>query len=385
MKTNKDDVQETIAYLICRYLAGDITAEEKELLGQWRKASAANEAAFQRLLNPQLLDKEQRRRTLISYERPLEDMKRRLALQVAPAAHAPWRRALLVAASLLVLVGLGAVLWFHNGTDETSPSKVVATTDIQPGRTQAVLTLDDGQRIALTDDVNHNRKIMKKVADQHPTSMSHLSTPRGGEFKVVLEDGTEVWLNADSRLTYPEKFGKSERRVQLEGEAFFKVTKNPEKPFYVVSGSQEVRVYGTEFNVEAYPDDNTIYTTLVSGRVSLKSLHAVTGEVMLSPGHQALYSQATETARIREVDTDVVTSWRKGMFVFENENLSQIMRQLSRWYDFDYKFADAHVADIVFMGSIPRYSTFAEVVEVFSKVGGIKLTRQGKTVIVSAE
>ncbi|MGI6223794.1 MAG: FecR family protein [Prevotella sp.] len=387
-RLTKEEIQSTIPYLICKYLTGTLSEEESLLLEQWRQASKENEAVFQRLLNTEQLDRERLRMSMVDYQRPLDDMKRHLGLfdMEQPENHWHWQKVVAIAASIMLVVAIGAGWWLKVREEQKpqSATTIAQVTDIQPGHTQAVLTLDDGQQIPLTDDSKLNEQILAK-ASKKKSAMNHLSTPRGGEFKVTLEDGTEVWLNADSKLSYPEKFGETERRVELEGEAYFKVTKNPEKPFYVVSGSQEVRVYGTEFNVEAYSDDDLIYTTLVKGSVSLKSLHTVKGEVMLSPGHQALFSPSTETARIRKVDTDVVTSWRKGMFVFENQNMAQIMKQLSRWYDFDYKFADTHVADIVFMGSIPRYSSFNEVVDVFSKVGGIRLTRHGKTVIVSAE
>ncbi|MGI6231710.1 MAG: FecR family protein [Prevotella sp.] len=378
---------EIIAYLICKDIAGTLSDEEKALLDQWRRASDENEKVYQRLHNADLLDKEQRRSALVDFHRPLNDMKRQLGLEhVAPVRHS--RRRWLVAASVALLI-LGGLMfrWLDQSGPAPSSENVTAQKqqEIRPGKTVATLTYGDGQQVVLTDDDSENQKIMRKTGSGHPAKMNSLTTPRGGEFKVTLEDGTEVWLNAASKLVYPETFGDRERRVELEGEAYFKVAKNEKKPFFVVAGSQEIRVYGTEFDVDAYEEEDEILTTLVKGSVSLKSLHAVQGEVVLSPGHQAVFSQSTESARVRKVDTDVVTSWRKGMFVFENQTMAQIMRQLSRWYDFDYKFADPNVAQIEFMGTIPRYSSFHDVAEVLRKAGGIKLSQNGRTIIVSAE
>ena len=173
--------------------------------------------------------------------------------------------------------------------------------------------------------------------------------------------------------------------MEVSGEAYFKVAKNAEKPFYVVSGGQEVRVYGTEFNVHAYQDEPTIFTTLVEGSISLKPVEGNRSELMLTPGNQAVFSRSDASARVRKVDTEVVTSWRSGVFVFENQNLEQIMRTLSRWYNFEYEFADQRVAQTEFMGSIPRYGNFSEVVDIFQKMGGIQLVQHGSRVVISTK
>ena len=214
-------------------------------------------------------------------------------------------------------------------------------------------------------------------------NINSLATPRGGEFKVTLEDGTEVWLNADTRLRYPENFEGAERRVELEGEAYFKVAKNEDKPFYVVSGGQEVRVYGTEFNINGYAEDTAIRTTLVEGSISLRPIGGNGSELMLTPGSQAVFDKHESRARVQQVDTEVVTSWRSGTFVFEDQTMEQIMQTLSRWYDFLYEFSDPQLASTVFMGSIPRYGSFAEVAQIFEKMGGIRLRQKADKVIIS--
>jgi ferric-dicitrate binding protein FerR (iron transport regulator) len=199
-----------------------------------------------------------------------------------------------------------------------------------------------------------------------------------------LEDSTEVWLNAASRLTYPESFDGQERRVSLEGEAYFKVAKDATKPFIVLSGSQEVRVYGTEFNVCAYSDEKDIRTTLVEGSISLRPINGNHSELMLTPGKQAIFDKSEETARVVSVDTEVITSWRTGVFVFEGQTMEQIIHALSRWYDFEYEFKDAATAQTIFMGSIPKYSSFDDVCDIFHKLGGVKLRQEGHKVIITA-
>lgn len=381
MKSDKD----IIPLLICKRIVGTLTPEEQDTLDAWRKESEHNEAAYQRLMDNERQTVELNRRRLTDYEHPLDAMKQRLGFGTKK------HRALyyLVAATIaFLLIGGAALLWNRHQMANIEQSPVLA--EIQPGHTQATLTRSNGETVDLLAEADMGK--LKLHHDNNPTAkhegatavpINSLTTPRGGEFKVTLEDGTEVWLNADTRLSYPETFEGNERRVELEGEAYFKVAKNEAKPFYVVSGGQEVRVYGTEFNINAYADQPLIYTTLVEGSISLRPVEAGKRELMMTPGNQAVFSQENASAKVHQVDTDVVTSWRSGTFVFEDQTLEQIMRTLSRWYDFDYEFRDAKTAQMEFMGSIPKYGTFAEVCDIFHKLGGIQLRQSGRKVIIS--
>lgn len=379
---------EQIPYLICRKLIGTITAEEEVLLEKWRQLNDSNSAAYGRLMQKERVDMELRRLDIADYRRPLADMQRRIAVennQAASHRSAAMYKLVAAAAAVLLFVFIGT-RWWHNA--EGGSAGVTATvekTEITPGHTQAVLTLDNGETVNLGVDSLRNSKMIAEAQKGEEFTYSTMQTPRGGEFKVMLEDGTEVWLNADTRLRYPEKFSDSERRVEVDGEAYFKVAPDSERPFYVVSGTQEIKVYGTEFNVTSYGDEPAVYTTLVKGSISLKIIGGNGSELMLTPGHQAVVDKGQSTARVKTVDTEVVTSWRSGTFVFEDQTLEQIMRTLSRWYDFDYEFADKSVASIVFMGSIPRYGSFAEVADIFKKMGGISLRQKGGKVVITAK
>ena len=379
--------QEDISYLICKQILGTITDEEQQVLDEWRQQNKYNEAVYQRLHDNQQLLVEHHREQLTDYRRPLSEMKSRLGV-----GRHRWRP-FMVAASIALLV-IGACTWyFARPSSSPTSENQYELTAFTPGTTKAVLKLSNGQTVELTSDEQTNRRLLENAkADNDGLSHAEpveqvLTTPRGAEFKVVLEDGTEVWLNAASHLTYPEVFEGDERHVELEGEAYFKVAKNADKPFIVSSGGQQVRVYGTEFNVHAYSDEPDIYTTLVNGSIALRlsgdSLK--TRELMLSPGHQTIFNQQSSTFHVKEVDTEVVTSWRGGVFVFENQTLEQIMHTLSRWYDFDYEFMDRQTAETVFMGSIPKYGTFSEVSDIFDKLGGIHLSQKDRKIIISAK
>ena len=209
--------------------------------------------------------------------------------------------------------------------------------------------------------------------------------PRGGEFKIELEDGTQVWLNAQSRLVYPEAFSQEERRVQLEGEAYFKVAKDDTKPFYVETYNQQIRVLGTEFNVNSYLEDNTVKTTLVTGRIAMQQMGDDSREMILTPGHQAIFDKGEQSMQVKSVDTEVVTSWKDGMFVFEEQNLASIMQTLSRWYDFTYEFRDHKAASTIFMGRIPRYADFQDVIRIIEASGGLTLRLDHKKLTIASK
>jgi ferric-dicitrate binding protein FerR (iron transport regulator) len=212
--------------------------------------------------------------------------------------------------------------------------------------------------------------------------MNILATPRGGEFKVTLEDGTVVWLNAASQLCYPDSFSGNERRVRLIGEAYFHVAKNEKKPFFVETANQIVRVYGTEFDINSYNENKVVYTTLVTGKVSLYPANGSQTELVLTPGHQAQFSKSDASTSVRSVDTDVMTSWIHGMFVFEDQTLEQIMQALGRWYNFTFEFRSKTAASTIFMGSMSRYSDFDDVLKILEQSGDLKFVVNGRHVVI---
>lgn len=380
--------EEELASLIYRRILGTITPEEAEVLDEWRKACTANETTYRKLMDETFLEREYRRIKAVDASRPLADMQSRIGAQRGRKRMLSWYR---IGAAAAVA---GLILWgvSYFISQPAIPLTEQQTTEmyashIRPGETKAVLTLDDGTTVSLGADKRKNEQVIgqkqtKRKSEQQ--KLNQLTTPRGGEFRITLADGTEVWLNAESQLSYPDTFRTDERRVILKGEAYFQVAKNEQKPFYVESDGQLIRVYGTEFNIRSYLEDEEIYTTLVEGSVALQAHNGANAELFLTPGHQAVFDKQTASVYIRPVDTGVVTSWRKGMFVFEEQNLGQIMAELSRWYDFDYEFMDNVLSETIFMGSVPRYGDFNEVLEILEKSGGLKFRMQERTVIVSA-
>ena len=382
-----NDEQHLISVLICKQIVGKASEDERKMIELWRKESEWNEAAYQRLLDPERMQMELSRSALTDYHRPLEEMKHRLGIDKKQKVHNKTfvYSFVAMAAVIVLIVGVTSIYYHSTESRVVTSQPVIAKAEITHGTTCATLTIGNGQKIVLGANAAQNSKKIAQAVKGSKNEMNNLQTPRGGEFKVTLEDGTEVWLNAETTLRYPESFEGDARRVEVSGEAYFKVAHDNAKPFYVVSGGQEVRVYGTEFNVHAYPGEADIYTTLVTGSIALKPVNGNSSELMLTPGHQAVFSNADASAKVRSVDTEIVTSWRSGTFVFEDQTLDMIMKTLSRWYNFDYEFTDKSLSNTEFIGSIPKYGKFSDVVEIFNRMGGIHLHQNGRKVIISTK
>lgn len=391
-----------ISQLIGKYIVGRISNDELHELMEWVDTTANNKDTFQRITNLRNLENELIRRRMVDHHRPLREMKQRISQssKASSLSSSSYRFVKLAVAACAVIFVVAAIwlkmgtgLLFNGGQDvnseETAGMGVISSIDdITHGETKAQLTLDDGTVIELGADMKKNEEKIHE-ASENQSILSELkqkklslSIPRGGEFKVTLEDGTEVWLNAESQLIYPEHFAEDERRVQIKGEAYFKVAKNVEKPFFVESAGQQIRVTGTEFNVNCYAEDQHVFTTLVSGSVALRPINGEGGEVILTPGHQAVFDKQQHKAQLRSVDTSVVTSWVKGSFVFEDQTLAQIMRDLSRWYNFQYQFMSPQAANTVFMGTVPRYGDFHDVLTILEKSGSLRFKLENNKLLI---
>lgn len=389
MKTSVENKR--IVELIYKHIIGTIFPEEELELEAWRKASPQHETLYQRLTDIRFLEHEYRRLNLIDTNRPLTDMQARIQQGKHPKRRLGQLIALIATTSIAAMLCIGYFIntSFHPEEEPPTLARQLEMADITAGKTQATLTLDNGTEIKLDADSANNmrliaqQQISTKATDDYRTRINKLTTPRGGEFKIVLEDSTEVWLNAESQLIYPDNFNTGDRRVTLTGEAYFKVAKDSLRPFYVKSGDMTVRVYGTEFNIHAYTEDKQIYTTLVSGSIALQPLDGSKAELVLTPGHQAIFHKKDFSTSIRSVDTQAATSWHTGRFSFEEQTLAQIMRTLARWYKFDYTFEDERLADIVFKGSAPRYANLSEVLSIMEKSGGIKFGVKEEKIIIS--
>jgi len=306
----------------------------------------------------------------------------------------------MAAAALLLAVCCLWIVLDHNQAKEP----VVAATgahDIMPGKQGAVLTLADGKQVVIDSAGNGNiaqqgsvvvtqhdgqlvyrkEEESKKVDEgSAPIAFNMLSTPKGRQFQLTLPDGSQVWLDAASSIRYPVSFTGDERRVEITGQAYFEVEKNPAKPFRVAiftsPGNQtaEVEVLGTHFNINAYSDEQVINTTLLEGKVKVVNRQSSIGNegpVILHPGQQAsIIGESYKSSKIlvQTVDAEASIAWKNGFFNFQDASLQQVMRQLARWYDVDVKY-ESTVPNIEFGGKMGRDLTLSNVLHFLEKSG----------------
>ncbi|CAM4160563.1 FecR family protein [Pedobacter westerhofensis] len=304
-------------------------------------------------------------------------------------------------AAAVIILGSTAV-WVSNPLPKSvslvKQTKIKpAPAQIQPGGNKALLTLANGSRIILTDakkgilTTQSGAQVTKSgdgilVYQPHttaegksaivPVEMNMISTPRGGQYQLVLADGTKVWLNAASVLKYPAQFTGNERRVELKGEAYFEVHKNPAAPFIVHTSGQEVRVLGTHFNIKAYSDETLVKTSLLQGRVDISSGGKTTS---LLPGFEAISTQGS--TRVMEADVQQSIAWKKGLFQFNNATIEEVMHQISRWYDADIVITKKPLPLRQFTGTISRQEPINEILAMLSYTG-VKFSVRDKQILV---
>ena len=300
-----------------------------------------------------------------------------------------------IAASIILLVGLfvGRTI---NGVRDMHEEQELAKNVMQPGTLKAVLMMADGKEVVLEQGQNLNILLNERVRvatssqgivyEEYGKGMvteeyNKLTTPVGGEYSLVLSDGTKVFLNADSELKYPVEFSDGKRIVDLKGEAYFEVHKDSLRPFIVRMNGAEVTVLGTSFNVNTYGDDGQIYTTLVNGAVRVSSVKNGQAEV-LKPGMQSVMDVQSGQLTVREVDVEPYVAWREGRFVFRAMTLDLIMRQLQRWYDFEVFYQNPELKDYEFRGVIKRDMDLDKVLSVIKVTTNVDFEVKGKVITI---
>lgn len=295
-------------------------------------------------------------------------------------------RRLSVAASVLLIISVASwLLIFRNGP-------AGSTVGIQPGSRNAVLTLTSGEQVILdtlqTRDLGtqgaaaleqlRGGRLAYTSKGNEPAVYNTLTTPKGVRYSVQLADGSEVWLNAGSSITYPTSFAGNTREVTITGEAYFSVAKDKAKPFFVTAGGMKVEVVGTAFNVMAYSDEETTRTTLVEGIVKVSDTK---NEIELKPGEQATLVRQSGALRKENANIEAVTAWRKGEFIYHETDMSVIMRQLSRWYDVKVEYRGS-IAGIAFSGKLPRKERVGDLLDILSDTRKVHFEIKDDTTIV---
>lgn len=388
-----------ISALIIRRLEGEqLSEQEQQVLDEWLKASPQNPVFLSQLSDPLYVKEELEK--MYSYN--IEDGWQKLMSKydteenvVAIQKYRNWKY--WIAAAVVLFAIAGAALLFINFPARQKPienqNTVITATDVAaPAITKATITLQDGTRIAV-DSINignmamQGKTIIQKTADGQiqytaddkvisETQYNRLTNPRGSRVvQLTLSDGTKVWLNAESEIRYPVAFNENQREVEIEGEVYFEVAKDPAKPFIVQSNGTTVQVTGTHFNINAYKDEASLDVTLLEGSVKVsKANHSVN----LTPGEQAKVSNDIQIHR--QVNTEEVMAWKNGLFIFNGTDIYTTMRQLSRWYDVDVKFNE-NITER-FYGDISREKNISGVLTMLETTGSVHFKTSGNMIEV---
>lgn len=378
--------------MIEKYIAGKANSEEKAFLEAYFE-TFEGEAALTEQLNS--VEKKE-----------LGDKMRESILNSMDAPRVPVRRMVfrrIAVAAIFIGVVLSTGLYFYFRDKKTNNPIASApassqVNDIDPGGNKAILTLPDGRKIDLDDASigeisRQNGSVIQKTQDGQlvydlsktdnnstAAGVNSIQTPIGGEYQVVLSDGTKVWLNSNSSFEFPTAFNGNERQVKLKGEGYFEVAKNPSKPFKVQVNDMKVQVLGTHFNIMAYDDEAKLKTTLLEGSVNI-----VKGgkAKILKPGQQASIAANETDIDVANVDTEDAVAWKNGYFKFSQDDIKTVMRRFSRWYEMEVVY-DGPVPVDQFSGKIRRNIKASKALQ-FLEQTGLHFRIEGKKVIIQAK
>lgn len=385
-------MKDNIHQLIEKYLDGSITPAEEAVLMAWYQEH--NQTDIEWLSENEDEEEQVRQRMFTRLSREIN------LAEAPPARNRRWMYYLSAAASVLLLLGIAGYYYFTQLRQPAQPAlTALALKDIRPGGNKAILTLDNGDTVVLEEAKNGlisrqgNASVNKtdsgqlsyQVADNGASAVVYntLTTPYGGQYQITLQDGTKVWLNAGSSLRFPASFSGGERNVTLTGEAYFEVAKDKARPFLVTTSAgsatpMTVKVLGTHFNINAYPDEQQNTVTLLEGAVKVEHGPA---NALLAPGSAAILNKTTGQLHTAEGDTESATAWKNGYFIFDNEKVESIMRQISRWYDVDISY-QGDVSRKAIGGSLSRSKNVSEVLNMLELTGTVHFKINGRRITV---
>lgn len=370
------------------FLDGTLTSEEEKVFQEWLDESPANRELLRRVQDEGFLLEKLRFRARNNKEIAWKKIQHRIRKKPLNFIRFVQYAAVGV---VFVCIGFAVREFAFTGTGEENQEVAVAV-PIKGGY-KASLKLANGEHYVLDSlseitarvdgaVIRSGEKGTIMVSEQVSDTMvddveyNRIEVPKGGEYKLLLADGTQVWINSSSNFEFPSRFSGKERRVRLSGEAYFEVTEDADKPFIVEVGDKNVQVLGTSFNINDY--NGSFTTTLVTGRVEV---HVGQRDYILDPSMQIKVEN--ESVTLAKVDTREFVAWKDGLFVFKNQCLYEVLNTLSRWYDVDVCYEDQELQDLHFSGTIKRHAEIIEVLKFLERTDMVKFTLNGKTLIVS--
>ncbi len=379
MKKQRYDAKD----ILRRYMDGQCTEEERAWVEEWYKAHYDSEFK----VDPSLA------------EEHFAEVWHALESEMTRKKIWPIRKVAAIAAAVSMVLGVGTFYFWRSLPSNTEQmAEQQEQFQIEAGRNQALLTLADGRTIHLDSVpiggyVHEEGMTITKMDDGTLSYKIHgnntltakdiyntISTPRGGQYKVVLPDNSIVWLNAVSSLRFPVVFASNTRQVELSGEGYFEVSHNKQKPFIVTSQNQHTIVKGTKFNITAYPDDTKMTTTLLEGSVLVRNVRqGAIDEVLLRPNEQTVLQHNSLVKS--SVDAVAAIAWKNGKFIFDNTPLQAIMQQLARWYDVDVVYLES-VEGIAFTGVVSRFENIQDVLRKISLTESVRFETKERRIMV---
>lgn len=388
---------EILAVLIDKYLNGTASREEIKTLLEWYRAaghtvieipleSEAEKESLRLSMRASLLDYAGKQ----PYTRKRPYLRERL-YEAKWDMHRSYRW--MIAAAMTGLIALGTYFLYFNKKKALIPQSGAAN-EFRPGGQKAILTLGDGTKIVLDSSAKgvlaeQGAATIEKLADGKlvyqvakdiagKVFYNTMETPRGGEYQLVLPDGTKVWLNSATSIRYPNVFTGNSREVEVTGEVFFDVAKDESKPFIVKTRKVRTTVLGTEFNVMAYPDEDAVRTTLLSGAVNIV-LDDQTRTI--KPGQEAIAANAGNKIKVQEADIDKAIAWKNGVFDFDGADIPTIMRQVARWYDVEIRY-EGDLSGIVLSGVVSRREKVDLLLEALGRTREVTFRTEGNRITV---
>lgn len=376
--------------LLDKYISGEASLEEEQSLlnfyGSFKSPSETDSVQDMELLGDKIFD------NISETIHPTEEIQQSFKLY--------YLKSFALAAMILMAITTGIYFYTSRATTDTVQfTEIGIKNDILPGYNKAILTLSDGSKISLDDAANgllasqgniaitktENGEIVyeknewdkrKNVTDR--SVINTIQTPKGGKYQVRLPDGSKVWLNSASALSYPTAFTGTERKVILKGEAYFEIAPNKNVPFRVESDDQIVEVLGTHFNINSYDDEDFTKTTLIEGSVKvILNSKTTSGAKFLKPGEQSLTNSSKSGIRIENADTEKAIAWKNGYFKFKNTPIKEIMREVERWYDVELVY-EGKIPTDEFTGFISNDVKISAVLKILEQSGGVKFSVKGK-------
>ncbi|PVD49925.1 iron dicitrate transport regulator FecR [Terrimonas sp.] len=394
-----EELDERLYYLMDRLFNNSCTQAEKEELAYWIE-KAQDDTKLKHYLSD-----------MWNRFEPLEDMAEEKANHLFSSVTGTNTPAVLqsksksryllfsgIAAACILVIASGAYIFFSgqskiNTTHAIADKKQSTVNDVAPGQFKAKLTLSDGSQVVL--DTVRGQIITGEGAAQINTSNGHLyynistekqketvyntlATNRGEQYSMTLSDGTKLWLNAASSVRFPVAFTGNYRDVEITGEVYFEVARNKEQPFRVKAGEEQIEVLGTHFNINAYSDEPFIRTTLIEGSVKV---NLGTSSTLLKPNEQALVKNGDTKINVSPADGQAAIAWKSGYFKLTNSEVSDIMRQIARWYDIEVVYK-GNVPSGTISGEVPRSLNLSEVLKVLV-LSDVRCQLEGKTLIIT--